>query len=67
MEGLFGLLDESLSEQDCDHSRRLTDAWLAQRGHAIEPMHQWLDDTGGFCDCEVLANSEPAWREANRA
>jgi hypothetical protein len=64
MEALFDRLDDRLSEEGCEHSRRLTDAWLAERGHPVEPVHRWLDDTGGFCDCEVLANSEPAWREA---
>ena len=66
MEALFGMLDEALSEQACDHTRRLTDAWLAQRGHAVEPVHRWLDDTGGYCDCEVLMNSEQAWQDAVR-
>ena len=64
MEALFSMLDRRLPETGCDHTRRLTDAWLQERGHSVDPVHEWLDDNGGFCDCEVLANSEGAWREA---
>ena len=66
MEAMFSVLDERLSGVACDHSRRLTDAWLSERGHPLAPVHAWLDETGGFCDCEILMNSEQAWREANR-
>ena len=66
MKALFDMLDLSLQKQDCDHSRGLTDAWLRDRGHSLDVVHRWLDDNGGFCDCEVLANSEGAWLEATR-
>jgi hypothetical protein len=66
MEALFDMLDQRLPDAACDHSRRLTDAWLAEHGHPIDQVHRWLDDNGGFCDCEVLANSEEAWRAGTR-
>ena len=31
----------------------------------LDQIHAWLDQHGGFCDCEVLANSEEAWRFAS--
>jgi hypothetical protein len=55
---LFDALDEALSDQSCDHTRRFTKAWLESRGHPIELTFAWLDEHGGFCDCEVLANVE---------
>ncbi len=64
MEALFDTLDERLRETGCDHTRRLTDAWLAQRGLSLDSVHRWLDENGGHCDCEALANSEEAWRAA---
>jgi hypothetical protein len=66
MEALFDMLDERLPLDGCDHTRRLTDAWLTERSHPVDRVHCWLDDNGGFCDCEVLANSEQAWRGATR-
>lgn len=64
MEALFDMLDARLTISGCDHTRRYTDAWLAEQGHQMVQVHRWLDDHGGYCDCEALANAEQAWREA---
>ena len=58
---LFGLLDVRLPQDGCDHTRRLTVAFLREYSLPIDDVLAWLDDNGGFCDCEVLANSEEAW------
>ena len=34
-------------------------------GHDIEMIVAWLEENGGFCDCEVSANSRDHW-ERNR-
>jgi hypothetical protein len=64
-EALLDMLDTELPRSGCNHTRRLTDAWLQERGHSIEEVHRWLDDNSGFCDCTVLANAEQAWRFAS--
>ena len=64
MQAMFDMLDVELPRQGCDHSLRLTRAWLASQGLSTELVVAWLRDNGGFCDCEVLANSEHAWRDA---
>jgi hypothetical protein len=66
MEALFDMLDDELPRKGCDHTRTLTDAWLMARGHPTAGVHRWLDENHGFCDCEVLANCEEAWRSATR-
>lgn len=63
-EALFDALDEHLGNHDCDHGRDVTVAWLEREAHAVDPVLAWLDSTGGHCDCEVLMNSEEAWRAA---
>lgn len=60
---MFHWLDEQLPRQACDHSRRLTQTFLEDRRLAIEPVFAWLDEHGGYCDCEVLANVEQHWQE----
>ena len=60
-EDLFETLDRDLAESGCDHTRRLTVAFLEQREISPEPVLKWLDDHGGYCDCEVLANVEKHW------
>ena len=55
---MFDMLDAELPRHGCDHTRRLTRRWLEGRGHDAEPVFAWLDQHGGCCDCEVLANVE---------
>lgn len=57
---LFNHLDHALVE-GCDHSLRLTRAFLASRSLAEDTIVPWLGEYGGFCDCEVLANVEDSW------
>ena len=63
---MFDMLDVELPRQGCDHSRRLTQAWLAARGYEAANVFAWLDEHGGYCDCEVLANVEQVVDEARR-
>ncbi|MBL0220404.1 MAG: DUF2695 domain-containing protein [Myxococcales bacterium] len=64
---MFDMLDVELPLQGCDHSRRITKAWLTGRGHDVEAVFAWLDTQGGYCDCEVLANVEEKVDEAKKA
>jgi hypothetical protein len=54
---LFDQLDGALS-QGCDHSLRLTTAFLASKNLDVQQIIPWLREHGGYCDCEVLANVE---------
>jgi len=66
LEELFEMLNRELAVVQCDHTLRLVQAWAWQRELEFAPIQAWLHDTGGYCDCEALANSEQAWREALR-
>jgi len=61
---LFNELDVRLPELGCDHTRRITKAWLESSDHPVDQVFLWLDEYGGFCDCEVLANCEEAFTVA---
>jgi len=55
---LFDYLDITL-EDECDDTLRLTAAFLhAQKVENVDEVLFWLNDKGGYCDCEVLANVE---------
>lgn len=58
MRGLFDFVDEKLSNGECDSSLTHTLTFLGQRELPVEPVVRWLQDAGGHCDCEVLANAE---------
>ncbi len=62
LQSLFDMLDLRLPVNGCDHTRRLTIAFLRERSLPEDSVLRWLDENGGFCDCEVLANSEQAWK-----
>ena len=58
---LFDHLDEQLGVQDCDHTPRMTKAFLDSHKLNMEGILSWLGEYGGYCDCEVLANVEESW------
>ena len=55
---LFDYLDEQLGETDCQHDLRFTEAFLNTCDCDADEVLEWLEDHGGSCDCEVLANIE---------
>ncbi|WP_211826667.1 DUF2695 domain-containing protein [Kistimonas asteriae] len=57
---LFDHLDTDL-ENGCDHTSKITTAFLASHNLKIESILPWLQDQGGYCDCEILANVEESW------
>ncbi len=59
---LFDHLD-SEGAWECDHTLRVTTAFLQQRGLDVERIIAWLGEHGGYCDCEVLANVEHEFSE----
>jgi len=64
MQALFDMLDVEFPRQGCDHTLRLTRAWLESKNLPVEPVVAWLHENGGYCDCEALANAEGAWQDA---
>ncbi len=67
LKAMFDMLDVEIPQKGCDHTRRLTEAWLRSRGHDVESVFVWLNTQGGYCDCEVLANVEERVDESTRA
>src|SRR4029077_21091618 len=66
LKAMFDMLDVELPRQGCDHSRRITEVWLATRGHDVERVFAWLDTQQGYSDCEILGNVEERVHEATR-
>lgn len=59
LDALLDHLDERLSEDGCDHTLRLTQAWAEKESRDWTPLADALREAGGYCDCEVLANVNP--------
>jgi len=62
---LFDYLDGALSE-GCDHSLRLTTAFLERKKLDADRVIPWLREHGGYCDCEALGNVEDKFRDLIR-
>lgn len=60
---LFQFVDECLNKVPCDHSRKITETWLREKGHDVARVTAWLTEHGGYCDCEVVANAQEFWAE----
>ncbi len=56
---LFDYLDNKLTDNICNHTLKLTKEFLDVKGiDNFEETAKWLNENGGNCDCEVLANVE---------
>ena len=61
-EQLFDFLDKKLAEVGCSNTPSLTMDFLKQNDIESEPVLAWLEEYGGYCDCEILANVEENFR-----
>ncbi len=60
---LVEFLDEQLTENECDHTHRVTEDFLAEAGEVeAEELLTGLIENGSVCDCEVLADLEEEFR-----
>ena len=66
LEAMFDAVERSLENNGCDHSQRATITWLTANGFDVDTVVQWLENNGGFCDCEVVANARDHWEENRR-
>lgn len=63
LKSLFDTVDERVEKEGCDHSLRFTTEWLAANEQPIKKVVAWLNEHGGYCDCEVVANAADHWEQ----
>ena len=59
---LFNYLDRE-EAPPCDHTLGSTIEFLESRGHNPEAIIPWLEEHGGYCDCEVIYNVDDKFGE----
>jgi hypothetical protein len=57
LRGLFEYLGSEVAS-GCDHTAKKTLSYLRSRSLDSDRIVPWLQELGGYCDCEVLANVE---------
>jgi len=55
---LFDFLNVGLGEEECDDTLSLTSKFLREQDLYSENAIEFLEEQGGYCDCEVLNNIE---------
>jgi len=61
---LFDFLDEKLVDETvCSHNLLLSAEFLSSENVMAEPVLSFLEEHGGYCDCEVLYNVEEKFRD----
>jgi hypothetical protein len=58
---LFDYLDSA--DEPCDHSLNHTIGFIRDKGLPEEKIVAWLEEHGGYCDCEVIFNVEDVWNQ----
>ena len=64
LKALFDYLDERLGSSECDDSLHHVRDFIRRHSLPEEAIVSWLEDNGGYCDCEALANAEQVMEEA---
>ncbi|SDS57227.1 Protein of unknown function [Mucilaginibacter mallensis] len=60
---LFDMLDEKIEDEGCDHTLKFTEQYLNKHELTSQRVIPWLNENGGYCDCEVLANIEEKFED----
>lgn len=55
IEDLFDYLDRRLQDESCLHNLRFTMQFLMENRLNMPRVMSWLNENGGYCDCEVLS------------
>jgi Protein of unknown function (DUF2695) len=61
---LFNYVDSQLDSTECDHTLRHVRDFIRSRELPEEAVVSWLENNGGFCDCEAVMNAEQVVEEA---
>ena len=59
---LLDYVEDELYESTCDHSLRISMRFMMERGLNFPKLTNWLNENGGYCDCKVMEQIAPLWR-----
>ena len=66
----FDRLDELLAGAHCGHGYLLSRAVVEELGLSemeSEALLEWCEENGGYCDCEISANTRQDWESLRDA
>lgn len=63
LHSMFSAVESQVERNGCDHSQRFTMQWLSENERDARKVIAWLEEHGGYCDCEVSANAYDHWMQ----
>ena len=62
MSELLDYVEDELYGTECDHTLRYSMRFMMERGLNFPKITNWLNENGGYCDCDVMKQIAPLWR-----
>lgn len=59
---LLDFVEDELYETVCNHSLQYSMKYMMENRLDFGKITSWLNNNGGYCDCKVLAEIAPIWR-----
>ena len=60
---LIDYVEDELSERTCNHSLQYSMRYMMENHLNFGKITSWLNENGGYCDCKVMEQIAPIWRE----
>jgi Protein of unknown function (DUF2695) len=59
---MLDYIEDELYDTQCDHSLRLAMRYMMENKLDFPQLTSWLNANGGYCDCKVMEQIAPIWR-----
>ena len=59
---LLDHVEDALYGSECNHSLQYAMRFMMENHLNFGKITSWLNDNGGYCDCKVIAEIAPIWR-----
>lgn len=60
---LLDFVEDELSENECNHSLQYAMRFMMENRLDFPKITSWLNENGGYCDCKMLEQIAPKWRQ----
>lgn len=60
---LLDFIEDELYENECNHSLQYAMKFMMDNRLDFPKLTSWLNENGGYCDCKVMEQIAPPWRE----
>jgi len=59
---LIDFVEDELYDNECNHSLQYSMRFMMDNRLDFPKLTSWLNENGGYCDCEVMKQIAPKWR-----